>query len=244
MSFESTHGLQAAFVTGGAQRIGKAIALVLAERGFDIALHYNRSRKDAIILAEQIRRKNVRCEIFACDLRKESQVSLLLEKVYRRFPILSVLVNNAAIFDRSGFGRAGVKSLDEHWAVNFKAPFILSGEFARLCRKGQVINILDTKVQKNRTEYVGYMIAKKALTELTKMSALAWAPDIRVNGISPGIILPPPDKGKEYLRKRAAQIPLKRQGDVRFITQTVEFLLDNPFVTGQNICVDGGEFLL
>lgn len=235
---------KAALITGGAQRIGKAIALALADRGFDIALHYHRSKTEAAELAHEIRQKGVRCELFSCDLSKVKQVSLLLEKVHRRLRNLNLLINNASIFMPSTLGSSGVRSLDEHWMVNFKAPFILSGEFVRLCRNGQIINLLDTKVVKNKTEYVGYLIAKKALTELTKMSAVAWAPKVRVNGISPGIILPPPNRGKEYIEKRAQNIPLQRSGDAHFIAQTVEFLVDNEFVTGQIICVDGGESLI
>ena len=181
----------AVLITGGAQRIGKSIALALADRGFDIALHYNRSRDEATQVAQEIRQKGVRCEVFACDLQKEAQVLLLLEKVCKRFPSLNLLVNNASIFQPSGLGRQGLKFLDSHWTINFRAPFILTGEFARLCRKGQIINILDTKITKNKTDYVGYLISKKALGELTKISAVALAPNIRVNGISPGIILPP-----------------------------------------------------
>ena len=234
----------AVLITGGAQRIGKAIALALADRGFDIALHYNHSRDEAIDVANQIRPKGVRCEVFACDLQKESQVLLLLEKARKKFPHLNLLVNNASMFLPSGLGRHDLKLLDVHWTINFRAPFILSGEFVRLCQKGQIINILDTKVVKNKTEHLGYLLSKKALSELTKLLAVSLAPSIRVNGISPGIILPPPNKGQSYLDKRAQQIPLKRAGDVRFITLSVEFLLDNEFVTGQTIFVDGGEHLI
>lgn len=234
----------AALITGGAQRIGKAIALTLAERGFDIALHYNQSKDEALAVADEIRQKGVQCELFACDLYKESQVFLLLEKAHKKFRHLNLLVNNASIFNPSGLDRKGIKALDEHWAVNFKAPFILTEEFARLCGRGQIINILDTKVFKNKTDYVGYLLSKKSLAELTKISAVAFAPDIRVNGIAPGIILPPPGKDKSYLAKWARKIPLKRVGDVHFITQSVSFLLDNEFVTGQAICVDGGEHLI
>jgi NAD(P)-dependent dehydrogenase (short-subunit alcohol dehydrogenase family) len=186
----------AVLITGGAQRIGKSIALALANRGFDIALHYNHSRVEVVQVAQEIRQKGVRCEVFVCDLQKESQVLLLLEKVYKKFRHLNLLVNNASIFQPSGLGKQGLKSLDSHWTINFRAPFILTGEFARLCRKGQVINILDTKITKNKTDYVGYLISKKALGELTKISAVALSPNIRVNGISPGIILPPPNKGR------------------------------------------------
>ena len=234
----------AALITGGAQRIGKAIALTLADRGFDIALHYNQSKGEALAVAEEIRQRGVQCELFPCDLHNESQVLLLLEKTHKKFRHLNLLVNNASIFNPSGLDRKGIQALDEHWAVNFKAPFILTEEFARLCGRGQIINILDTKVFKNKTEYVGYLLSKKSLAELTKLSAVALAPEIRVNGIAPGIILPPPGKGKSYLAKRARQIPLKRAVDVHFITQSVSFLLDNEFVTGQAICVDGGEHLI
>ena len=233
----------AVLITGGAQRIGKSIALALADRGFDIALHYNHSRDEAAKVAQEIRQKGVRCDLFACDIQKEAQVLLLLEKAHRKFPHLNLLVNNASIFKPSGLGRQGLKSLDSHWAINFRAPFIMTGEFARLCRKGQIINILDTKITKNKTDYVGYLLSKKALGELTKISAVALAPNIRVNGISPGIILPPPNKGREYLEKRAEHIPLKKPGDVRYITKSVEFLLDNEFVTGHTVFVDGGEHL-
>ena len=243
MKFKSISS-RAVLITGGSQRIGQAIALALAGRGFDIALHYNHSKKEALALAAQILRKGVRCELFACDLTKEFQVLLLLEKVYKKFPQLNLLINNASIFLPSEIGHRGLKLLDEHWSVNFKAPFILSGEFARLCRSGQIINILDTKVVKNKTAHAGYLVSKKALHELTKMAAVEWAPRIRVNAVAPGIILPPSGKGKDYLAKRAKQIPLQKQGDVRYITQSIEFLIDNEFVTGQVIFADGGEHLI
>lgn len=157
---------------------------------------------------------------------------------------MNLLINNASIFQPSALGRAGLKDLDDHWAVNFRSPYILTCDFARLCKRGQIINILDTKITKFKTAYMGYLISKKSLGEFTKMSAVALAPNIRVNGISPGIILPPKDKGVEYLKKRAANIPLLRSGSVEYIVQAVNFLIDNEFVTGQNILVDGGEHLI
>ncbi|MBL8014125.1 MAG: SDR family oxidoreductase [Candidatus Omnitrophica bacterium] len=234
----------AALVTGASQRIGKAIALALADRGFDIALHYNKSKQEALVLAAEIKQKGGACELFSCDLGKESAVLRLLESVHKRFPQLSLLVNNASIFEPSQLGRDGLQALDEHWQINFRAPYVLLGEFARLCSRGHVINILDTKVSQNKTDYVGYLLSKKCLAELTKIAALKLAPTIRVNGISPGIILAPSHKGQDYLTKRARDIPLQRSGDVKFITQSVGFLLDNEFVTGQILFVDGGEHLL
>jgi pteridine reductase len=233
-----------ALVTGGAQRIGRAICLMLAERGYNIALHYNQSRKEAVELAREISSKGVICEVFACDLSKEKEVLLLLGKARARFHDLNLLINNASIFIPSKFERKELKLLDAHWMINFKTPFILSADFARLCKEGQVINILDTKVVMNKTSHIAYIISKKALHELTKLCAVEFAPKIRVNAVAPGIILPPPGKGKEYLQKRAQEVPLKKTGDVRYITQSIEFLLQNDFVTGQVIFADGGEHLL
>jgi pteridine reductase len=233
-----------AFVTGGAQRIGRAICLVLADRGYNIALHYNHSGKEADKLAAEIRNKGVVCKTFACDLSRQSEVLLLLGKVLKEFRDMSLLVNNASIFTPSKFERKDLKLLDENWMINFKAPFILSADFARLCKQGQIINILDTKVTQNKTTHIAYIISKKALHELTKLCAVEFAPKIRVNAIAPGIILPPPGKNGDYLKKRAGEVPLKKSGDVRYITQSVEFMIDNDFVTGQVIFADGGEHLL
>jgi len=232
-----------ALVTGGAQRIGRAICLTLADRGFNIALHYNHSKKEADQVAAEIMDKDVFCKTFACDLASEKDVLLLLGKARAQFPDLSLLINNASIFIPSKFERKELKLLDTHWMVNFKSPFILSADFARLCKEGQIINILDTKVTKNKTTHIAYIISKKALHELTKLCAVEFAPKIRVNAIAPGIILPPPGKSNDYLAKRAKDVPLKKAGNVRYITQSVEFLLDNGFLNGQVIFADGGESL-
>jgi pteridine reductase len=233
-----------ALVTGGAQRIGRAICLMLADRGFNIALHYNHSKKEADEVAAEIKSLGGKCKTFACDLGQQKQVLLLLEKVHAAFGDLSLLVNNASIFRPSKFQRNELALLDEHWMINFKAPFILSADFARLCKEGHIINILDTKVTKNKTTHIAYIISKKALFDLTKLCAVEFAPKIRVNAVAPGIILPPPGKDAGYLKKRAQDIPLKKAGDVGYITQSIQFLLDNDFLNGQVIFVDGGEHLI
>ena len=235
---------KAVLITGAAQRIGKSIALALASRGYDIALHFNRSQKEAAQLARAIRKMGVVCELFPCDLRDQDEVLLLLEKVYEKFSYLNVLINSTSIFQPSGIGRNGLKDLDDHWLVNFRSPFILTGEFARLYKKGLIINILDTKISQNKTAYMGYLLSKKSLADFTKLSAVDLAPHIRVNGISPGIILPPKGQGEGYLRKRASSIPLLKAGHVQHIVEAVNYLMDNEFVTGQNIFVDGGEHLI
>src|SRR5689334_12034329 len=144
-----------ALVTGGAQRIGRAICLTLADRGFNIALHYNHSKKEADQVAAEIMDKGVVCKTFACDLASEKDVLLLLGKARAQFPDLSLLVNNASIFIPSKFERKELKLLDTHWMVNFKSPFILSADFARLCKEGKIINIFYTKVVRKKNSLIG-----------------------------------------------------------------------------------------
>lgn len=233
-----------ALVTGGAKRIGAAIALRLAHLTFNLALHCNQSKKEAQALAKQIRDTGAHCEIFACDLSDPQETSQLIEKVCRAFPDLNLLINSASVFKKSTLKTATLESLDEHFNINFKAPFILSRDFANLCKKGHIINILDTNVVKNKTHYLTYLLSKKSLMELTKAMAVELAPDIRVNAIAPGLILPPLDQGTDYLDRLAKNIPLKTKGDPRQIAQCVEFLVTNPYLTGQILFNDGGEHLI
>ena len=234
----------AALVTGGARRIGHAIALSLAEQGFDIALHYFESQLEAQTVAKSIRKKGVRCELFRCNLAQEKETLALTVQAATKFSNLNILINNASIFIPSQFHRDDLKLFNDHWTVHVKTPFILTSEFARICKKGQIINILDTNIIRNKTSYVGYLLSKKALRELTQMAAVQLAPQIRVNAVAPGIILPATGKSASYLKERVKQIPLQRQGNEGNITQSIKFLLDNDFLTGQIIFCDGGEHLV
>lgn len=136
-----------------------------------------------------------------------------------------------------------LKDFDQEVAVNLRAPFILSSQFACHIREGAIINILDTNVSKNKTAHVSYLLTKKSLSELTRIAALELAPQIRVNAVAPGLILPPNSKGKDYLDRLAKNIPLKRKGEPADIAKAVHFLLENTYITGQTIFVDGGEHL-
>lgn len=232
-----------ALVTGGAVRIGQAISLKLAELGFDIALHYHQSKEEALKTAQYIRKKGRVCELFFCDLANEHETSLLIQKTRKKFKNLSLLVNNASVFNPSIFKKISLKQLNEEFAINFKAPFILMRDFANQCPKGEIINLLDTNIAKNTTEHFTYLLTKKALHELTKLAAMELAPSIRVNAIAPGAILAPANNDKTYLKRVTKNIPLKRMGDVTQITKTIEFLLKNDYLTGEVVFVDGGEHL-
>lgn len=231
----------AALVTGGAHRLGREIALALAEHGHDIALHYGSSRAAATETALLIQERNVECEVIEADLAEVETAGTLVRAASERFPRLRVLVNNAARYDQVSLLNTSAEVFDALMAVNLRAPFFLIQAFARLVGEGDVINIIDNKIAFNQPAYGAYLLAKKALAELTRLAALELSPHIRVNGIAPGVVLPSEMRSAEYLAWRADGIPLRRQGDASDITRTVVYLLENRFVTGQVLFVDGGE---
>ncbi len=233
----------AALVTGGARRIGAAVARALAQDGYDVALHYFTSAEQAERVAGEIEALGRRCRLFRCDLNDHGETSALVPAVRERFPNLDVLVNNASIFERGALRETGRDLFDRHFNINLKAPFFLIQAFAESCAGGQVINVLDTRVSRSDPHHAAYTLSKKMLHELTKMAARELGPAIRVNGISPGMILPPPGGVADELERRSAALPLKRIGDTDNLVAAVRFLLNNPFVTGESIYVDGGEHL-
>ena len=139
---------QTALVTGSAKRIGQVIALHLADQGFNIALHYNSSKAEAMKTAQMIYKKGVRCELFSADLGCENDVKKLLPTVYKAFSNLKVLVNSASIFIPNAFDDENLALFKQHWQINYTAPYILSCAFKRLVKKGQIINFIDTNVVK------------------------------------------------------------------------------------------------
>ena len=233
----------AALVTGGARRIGAAISLALARNGYDVALHYLSSVEAAERIADEIEGLGRRCRLFRCDLNDHRETANLVARVREHYSSLDVLVNNASIFERGTLADTGQDLLERHFNINFKAPFFLSQTFADGCARGHIINILDTRVSRSDPHHAAYTLSKKALLELTRIAARELGPAIRVNGVSPGMILPPPGGVVDELERRSAGLPLKRIGDTDNVVAAVLFLLDNPFVTGECIYVDGGEHL-
>ena len=234
---------KAALITGGAKRIGRAIALHLAKRGFDIALHYNASKTEAYSLAKEIEKTNRKCKLFQCNLTNTNRILQLIKKVKKQFPDLSLLINNASVFKGGTLLETDLMLFEETFSVNFRAPFFLSRDFGRVIKNGHIINILDTNIKRQKTKYFAYTLSKKILYELTKLSASELTPHVRVNAIVPGAILPPVGKGKNYMKQRAKLIPLKRTGDINDILLGIDFLLANNFVTGECLYIDGGENL-
>lgn len=231
-------------VTGAANRIGKQIALYFASKGYDIAIHYSNSTEAALETKKEITAKyNVDCEVFKADFLNETETINLLSAVRSQFNIKHI-VNSASIFYENKFSDSGTSDLDVFMKINFKVPYLLTKLFAQFAPEGAcVINILDTKITQNKTKHFDYLLSKKFLEVFTKQVAYDLAPKIRVNGISPGVILPPKDKDEEYLNRLTANVPLKKVGNVKNIIQSIDFLINNDFITGQIIFVDGGENL-
>ncbi len=232
-----------ALVTGGAKRIGAAIARALARSGYDVALHYLNSAEAAERTAAEIEGLGRRCRPFRCDLNDHDETAGLIGEVREHFTDLNVLVNNASIFQGGTLADTAPDLLERHFNINFRAPFFLTQAFAEGCAEGHVINVLDTRVSRSDPHHAAYTLSKKALLELTRMAARELGPAIRVNGVAPGMILPPPGGVMDELERRSAGLPLKRIGDTDNLVAAVIFLLDNPFVTGECIYVDGGEHL-
>ena len=235
---------KAALITGGGKRLGKAISLSLAERGYDIAIHYNRSDKEAKETADLIREKGREAEIFQSNLSDISQVRSLIPTVFEVFPQCSILVNSASIFENIGFNDVTEEIFERDFNTNFKAPFFLSQDFSKGDDAELIINMLDMRINKIETEHFTYNLTKKALRDFTLMAAKALGPKIRVNGICPGPILPPPDKDIKYLEQIAKNTPLEKPGNPDYIITAVKYLLDNSFVTGQCLFVDGGQHII
>ena len=232
-----------ALITGGAKRIGRAIALALADDGFNIALHYSSSPKKAEETAGEIEKKGVNCHLFSADFDKMDEVSSLIPSVFEIFPDCNVLINSASIFQRARLMDTDEELFNRHFNINFKTPFFLSRYFAQYSSKGHIINILDTKISRNLIEYFAYTLTKKALYEFTLMAAKELGPEIRVNGVSPGLILPSAKQTREDFEKMATQVPLQKTGNTDSVVSAVRFLIENEFVTGELIFVDGGEHL-
>ena len=221
------------------------MALHLAAKGWNIALHYHSSEPEAVLLQEELKSSFPlqRFEIFRANLNQTEEVENLVPQVMQSMQTIDLLINNASVFDRGIFAGTDTGLLDLQMNVNFRAPFILTRDFARLVKKGVIINFADTRIVNNQSNYAAYSLSKKALWEMTKMAALELAPHIRVNAIAPGLTLTPEGKGDDYLWKLAGNIAMKRPGGLYPILKSLDFILENDYLTGQLLFCDGGENL-
>jgi NAD(P)-dependent dehydrogenase (short-subunit alcohol dehydrogenase family) len=236
----------AALVTGGARRIGRALAQACAEAGYDVALHVRSAGDDAEAAAGEVRSAGRRAAIVACDLRKESALVALVGEVEAELGPVTLLVNSASVFEDDSFATLNRASWDLHFETNLRAPLVLSQAFARRLpadREGLIVNILDQRVWRPTPEFFSYSLSKAALWEATRMSAQALAPRIRVNGIGPGPTLQSVHQDAAAFAAEAQATPMRRPVAPGEIAQALRYLIDAPSVTGQMIAVDSGQHL-
>ena len=235
-----------ALVTGGGVRLGRAIARSLAADGATVAVHHHASAAAARELVGELRAAGSRAETFAADLTDDAQLAALPGAVEAALGPISVLINSAARFTRAAFLETEAGALDAEWRLNARAPFLLTRAVARgmVARgEGVVVNVLDIGgAFVPWRSYSAYCMTKAALHMLTQVLALELAPQVRVNGVAPGTVLPPERLGAEEREALRARIPLGRFGRPEDVAETVRFLVSGPdFITGEVIVVDGGR---
>jgi pteridine reductase len=234
-----------ALVTGAARRLGREIVLALAENGYNMGLHYHSSRKEAEETAKRIEEVGRKVILYQADLQDPQQIQAMFRQIEDSGIVLKILINSAAIMPRQPIGEITVESWDEVMNTNLRAPMLCSQAAAKLMHDGGVIiNITDCGAGKAWVNYGAYTISKAGLEVLTRVCAKAFAPKIRVNAVAPGLILPSPYTSPEEWDKLIQRVPAKRSGNVSDIVQTVLFLIQNGYITGETINVDGGYRLL
>ncbi len=232
-----------ALVTGAAKRIGRAICLELASEGVNVVVHYRESKEEAEALLKELESYNVKVWLLQADFEKADEYEKLIDFAFEKTGGLDFLINSASIFPSSTVQNINWDDFIRNIRVNSWVPFYLSRSFAQKAQKGAIINLMDAKMHEFDLKHVAYLISKQILESFTCMTALEFAPNIRVNGIAPGLILPPPGKNESHLDLLSDNLPLKSHGDVRNITDSVIFLLKNDFITGEIIYIDGGGHL-
>ena len=228
-----------AIMTGGAIRIGKAMALHLAGKGFNIALHYNQSNPSEVI--EEIKSHGVRCIEYSCDLTKIDEAEQLISRIIADFQDVELLINSAANFIQENLEKTQKETLTSTLYLNLMSPYLLMRDYKRSINKGMIINIIDERVRKHIPTFAAYSVSKVGLKYLTELAAVEWGETVRVNGIAPGLILPPQGGAPNYLEKAAKKIPTRNHGNMENLLQALDYLLENQFVNGDTLFVDGGE---
>ena len=235
-----------ALVSGAGQRIGAACAEALAGAGAAVAIHYRHSQAAATDVCARITQQGGRAAAFAADLNQAAQVLPMLEQIDQRLGRVTILVNNAAIFEPGDLRTTPLSAWQTMLATNLTAPFLLMQAMAQALpppATGVIINLIDQRVLRPAPGHLAYSVAKTGLWSLTRMAAQELAPHIRVNAIAPGPILPAAGEAGAAFQQIAAATPLGRAGCPKDIVDTLLFLVNHAFITGEMICVDGGEHL-
>jgi NAD(P)-dependent dehydrogenase (short-subunit alcohol dehydrogenase family) len=238
-------GNRAALITGGARRIGAAIAADLAAHGFKVAIHYNGSDDAANALAGTIRKTGGTAEVFRCDLENPDACGALIGQVAAQLGPVSLLVNNASTFLPDRADKPDLDLMDRHYALHVRAPTILAAAFSqqKSLRDGLIVNVIDQRVLAPNPKFYSYMLSKAALWMATQTMAQTFAPRIRVNAIGPGPTLPSERQSEQDFARQTMALPLGRGPALDEFGATVRYFYENRSITGQLIALDGGQHL-
>ncbi len=234
-----------ALVTGAGRRVGRAIALGVGGRGARVAVHHHDSRAGADAVVAALRAAGAQADAIAGDLADPAVPPRIVDQVVSRFGGLDILINSAAIMLRTPFGSVTAAEWDRIFALNLRAPFLLTQAAAPAltARHGAVVNMADLAAFESWTEYVPHGISKAGVVQMTRALAHALAPAVRVNAIAPGAILLPEDWSQAAGERLAATTPLRRLGSPEDVVGAVLYLLDADYVTGETLIVDGGRHI-
>jgi NAD(P)-dependent dehydrogenase (short-subunit alcohol dehydrogenase family) len=254
---------QTVVITGSARRLGREIALSLADEGYSIVLHSTAQSKESENTLADLRAKGVHAKYIAADLNHSEAAAEIFSKAFSNDPSIFALINNAAIFEGAGFLESNLDEWERNLNINLTAPYLLSKRFAESLgsKPGRIINMLDWRSLRPGRDHFSYTVSKAALASMTKAMALALAPDISVNGLALGAILPPADLGPNLSNQKQISltpplghnesdaiirpVPAGRWAKISEVTDTIKFLISGPaYITGEIIHIDGGRHLV
>jgi len=236
-----------ALVTGAAKRLGRAIALDLARHGWNVAIHYNTSEREARVTCEDAHSAGAKAVLVKADLAREEETERIVEEAVGQLGPLTALINSASVFENDQWYSADRTSWDKHMEVNLRSPLVPAQTFAKQLAKdgeGVMLNLLDQRLLKPMPDFLSYGVSRAGLHWLTVTLAQALAPRIRVNAVAPGPTLKAARQSSAHFERERTSTVLGRGSEPQDICNAVRYLLDARAVTGQTITVDGGQHLI
>ena len=232
-------------ITGGATRIGAAIAKSLVNYDVKMVIHFNKSKSSALKLKKELEELGAETYLLKADLNNFKQTNNLVKTAHKKMKGLDCLINNASIFENDNLENFSEKSFSKHININLKAPAILTQNFHKLLKnkEGCIVNIIDQRVEKLTPFFFSYTLSKSSLAVLTKTTAMKLAPNVRVNGISPGPTLKNKRQSEKHFKKQWKSVILRKKVDLENICNGVKFLIESKSITGEIINIDGGQRL-
>ena len=236
-----------ALITGGAKRLGRAIALDLARHGWNVAIHHNASEREARVTCEDAQTAGAKAVTIKADLAREDETATVVERAARELGPLTALINSASVFENDHWYSADRASWDRHMEVNLRSPLVLAQSFAKQLPReanGAIVNLLDQRLLKPAPDFLSYGVSRAGLHWLTLTLAQALAPRIRINAVAPGPTLKAARQSTAHFERERSSTILGHGSEPQDICDAVRYLLDARAVTGQMIAVDGGQHLI